>query len=74
MNETVEVDRDYLWALEVLALDYLQDKADHDDYQNAKRVVEAANLNQPRPRRTNEKSSLLTGGERVSKGRQRGER
>lgn len=49
-RETVEVDRDYLWALEVLALDYLQDKAEYDDYQDAKRVVEGANLNRPRDR------------------------
>jgi len=50
MNETVEVDRDYLWALEVLALDYLQDKAEYDEYQKAKDVVNGANPNRPRDR------------------------
>jgi len=49
-TETLEVDRDYLWALEVLAVDYLQNDVAYDKYETAKTVVERANLNRPRDR------------------------
>lgn len=48
MSETVEVDKEYLWALEVLALDYLKNKSSYNEYSDAKDVVQSANFNQPR--------------------------
>ena len=47
-RETIEVDKRYVWALEVLALDYLEDSASYDNYVDAKEVVEEANLSRPR--------------------------
>lgn len=51
-RETVEVDSDYLWALEVVACDSLSiDGETADDlpkrYQTARRTIENANLNRP---------------------------
>lgn len=55
MNETVEVDRDYLWALEVLACDSIaidgETSREHSDrFVDAMGVAEQASLSQPRPR------------------------
>ena len=55
MNETVEVDRDYLWALEVLSCDSIAidgetSRNNADRFVDAMGVVEDANLTQPRAR------------------------
>ena len=55
MRETVEVDRDYLWALEVLAchslgIDIEPEELSQFNKDEAVTVVERANLTQPRPR------------------------
>lgn len=54
-DTTVEVDREYLWALEVLACDSLgidgEQKADYMmRYMDAKQLAEDGVLNQPRTR------------------------
>jgi len=48
-QEEITVDREYLWALEVLALNSIdsEDQPVSDRY-DALRVVREANLNQPR--------------------------
>ena len=50
-QEEITVDREYLWALEVLALDNIdtEDQPVGDRY-DALRVVREANLKQPRER------------------------
>ena len=47
-RETIEVDRDYLWALEVLALQQMYMSENPDDVENATRRVKGANLKQAR--------------------------
>lgn len=51
-TDTIEVDREYLWALEVLAVDYLQNETDYDEYREAVGIVQDANLKNPRPKNT----------------------
>lgn len=52
MNDTIEVDRDYLWALEVLAVGRIPRGSDvtRSDFKEARRVVKNSGLTQPRPR------------------------
>lgn len=48
----ITVDRDYLWALEVIASDSIHaDDVPSSDYADALRVVRRANLRRPRERR-----------------------
>jgi len=48
-QEEITVDREYLWALEVLALDNIDAKDQPvDDRYDALRVIREANLKQPR--------------------------
>ena len=50
-QEEITVDREYLWALEVLALDRIDSEGQPvSDCYDALLVVRGANLNQPRER------------------------
>jgi hypothetical protein len=51
-RETVEVDKDYLWALEVIACadSNLRAYQSSETISEANRVIDRANLNRPRDR------------------------
>ena len=49
-TETIEVDRDYLWALEVKECAGPGSEISRSEYRKANRIIENANLNRPRDR------------------------